>query len=277
MSIMKAEISLPVPIFVESSERYYLLGISLEGVEISASMTLDEEKKGGRVELYSPCPSPLPEVYIPFINKTVIAKRVNIDTYCKVEEALLRVLEKIQDAEDLIKLDDYVDVLDVDQQKVLKASALGGAALFYVSHRFGSVLPLMYYPPPPRVQIALIESAPKGDRPDSVKDKVSVKTLIDILGILVSQWKEDVSIIDELLSNISYDLYGEYNYVGNPPLIPLAQEGFYISLIPRAQLGCPTKLVRYREELLRKIERMGANYMVLNISHGLKIGVKGGK
>lgn len=269
---MKIEISIPPVILIESWPPRYTLGFSLESTELKAVITkINNESM--HIKLFSPCPHTISSQYEVLIEKSYVEPKINFSSYCVAEKALLKILSQTKKVEQLLSLDDFADLLSLEEQKVIKSAMLGGIALFFNSLKYESVIPLIYLPPPPRLQIIL--SRRKLGQTDSHIRRVTaqVSTLISILGLISSVWKEDVTVIDELLSLISTDLYGDNDYLENPPLIPLPEENLYLSILPRTSIGCPTKLIRYREKLFNKIEKEEMMYTVMNISHGVKINI----
>ena len=269
---MVIEISIPPVVFVESQPPRYFLALSLESTEVKAVLTRTNDKTW-HAKLLSPCRDAASSREAVIVDKTYVEPRLNFSSYCIAEKALLNILSRIKDEDLLLKLDDFADILSLDEQKVIKSVMLGGTALFFSSERYSSVAPLIYLPPPPRIQVVLATNKRGKITYNAETEMPDISTLVNVLGLISSVWKDDVALMDELLGLITMNLYGDSDYLRNPPLIPLVKENLYLSFLPRTDIGCPTKLRSYRYELFKKIEKEEMIYNVMNISSGVKITV----
>lgn len=264
---MKIDFSVSIPIFIRSYESGYSLGITIGDPGIQASINLQENT----MKIRSPCPNEINTNIQMKITKTFIKPKINLNSYCQTEKILFKLINRMKNAENLLNLDDFVDTLHINEQEITKTMILGGVSLLYSSVKQESTIPMIYLPPPPRLQIILIEKGNDTNTYESLSRKVKLTTLMSILGVVNSVWKDNMSLIDDFLTRIAEDLYESSNYISTIPLIPTSQENVYLSLLPRSELGCPTKLNNYRKSLFDALEKENLKYSLIDISHGLRV------
>jgi len=264
---MKVKIYAPVPIFLESRDGRFYLGLSLEGLEVAAGVDL----KTGVAWVRTPCAAPSAQAEIGLaVERTVVKPGLELKSACLAERAVAKLLSNLQKEDRVMDLDDLAEILTFEEQLLLRASHIGGLTLLYASKEGSATLPISQLPPPPRLQVLVAQS---DEQAEAKSVGLPLEALVDVMGIASATWKEDMLAIDEFLKNISLHLNGTPDYVSRPPFLPVLGESLKISLVPRAELGCPAKLLKYRDAL-RKIAESSPAVGLFSISPGVRLEVE---